>query len=261
MTTWKPVFSDNFPAAADVDRSRWESPHWTQNNNKANLGRTGFRNPTDFTGPFRQLGLIPCTSENGADLRFSTYNPKAEPAMSAFLGSELHTIDNWGGHGQTVKFEAVVKCPAMPGGAVTSLFAYNLTGFADDRRNEIDFEFGSNHWTAPKQLYTNVFVNSNGAGLGPGVKPTAVNFQQWNTFSLIYTPSQSVEWQLNGNSFLKETQNVPDARLSDGMRLYLNFWAPEPGWDWAYNGNLQPSRAPGQEWHYYVKKATVYYGT
>ncbi len=264
MPNWKSVFSDNFPAGPDVDRNKWESPVWSAEHNKAYIGRTGIRNRVDFEG---QIGLIPCTAENGADFRLSTYNPLAQPANSAFLGSEIYTSNpdkserRFGGGGQAVKFEAVVKCPAMPGGAVTSVFAYALTGFQENK-NEIDFEFVSNHWNAPgQQLFTNVFVNSGGGGYGPGIKSTTINFQNWNTFSLIYMPSQSVEWQINGISFLKETQHIPDAKLSNGLRLDLNFWAPDSGWDWAFNNALQPSGAPGQEWHYYVKSATVYYGT
>ena len=84
MATWSTVFSDDFPAAPDVDRSKWGSPQWQPKNNPAYIGRTGIRNPHDFTGEYEELGLIPCTAQNGADLRFSTYNPLAQPANSAF---------------------------------------------------------------------------------------------------------------------------------------------------------------------------------
>jgi Glycosyl hydrolases family 16 len=254
MPTWKLVFSDHFPAASDVDRSKWVSPHWKPQDNPAYIGRTGIRNPTDFKDRYAQLGLIPCTPQNGADLRFSTYNPLA-PGNDAFLGSDLSTIQAWGGNGQPVKFEAQVKCPTMPGGAVTSFFVYSITTIPN--RDEIDFEFASNHWTGPGQkLNTNVYVNSDGAGLGPGVQTTAINFQDWNEFTLIWTPNQSVEWQINGNSFLKETRNIP----TQAMHMYFNFWAPHSDWGWAYDGGLQPSGAPGHEWHYYVRSATVSYG-
>jgi len=93
MTTWKPEFFDDFPTGPDVDRSKWQSPVWTAEHNKANLGRTGLRNRKDFEG---QIGMVPCTSENGADLRLSTYNPKAQPPGSAFLGSEIYTPHKWG---------------------------------------------------------------------------------------------------------------------------------------------------------------------
>jgi hypothetical protein len=258
MTTWKPVFSDKFPQGSDVDRSKWTSPSWTPVNNPAYYGRTGIRNPKDFTGQYHQLGLIPCTSQNGADLRLSTYNPLAQPAHGAFLGSELRTIATWGGSGQQVKFEAEVKCPTMRGGAVTSLFSYGI--IVAPNHDEIDFEFASNHWatTSPaRDLNTNVYVNSSGAGFGPGVKPTTVNFQNWNIFSLIWTPSKSVEWQINGKSFLIESQHVP----TRSMHMVLNFWAPKSDWGWAFNAGLQPSGPPGEEWHYYVKSAAVSYGS
>jgi hypothetical protein len=144
------------------------------------------------------------------------------------------------------------------------VFAYALCSPEERRvQNEIDFEFASNHSQAPNQeLLTNVFVCSSDAGLGPGPSRTTVNLQDWNTFSLIYTPSQSVEWQINGVSLLTDTQHVPDLTQSGGMHLYLNFWAPAPGWTWAYNENLQPTgESDEREWHYYVKKAAVYYAT
>lgn len=258
MPTWNRVFFDDFPAGPDIDREKWESPIYSADHNPAYIPRTGFRNRVDFEGP---IGLVPCTSQNGADLRLSTYNPEAQPANRAFLGSCIYTWKKWGAEGQTVKFEATVKCTAMPGGAVASVFAYALCK-GRYVQNEIDFEFASNHWNGPnQQLFTNVFVCSSGAGLGPGVQNSPANLQNWNTFSLIYTPMKSVEWQINGNSLLTENQNVPDWRSSEGMHLYLNFWAPAPGWGWAYNGGIAPSGAPGQEWHYYVKNAAVYYGT
>jgi hypothetical protein len=90
MPTWKPVFSDTFPPASDVDRSKWVSPHWAQHNNPAYIGRTGIRNPTDFQDQYAQLGRIPCVPNDGADLRFSTHNPLAQPANGAFLGTDLN---------------------------------------------------------------------------------------------------------------------------------------------------------------------------
>ena len=262
MPTWNPVFSDEFRAASDIDRGKWESPVWiSKDDNPAYIPRTGLRSPTQaFDG---QIGLVPCTAQNGADLRLSTYNPAADPPNSAFLGSCIYTRERWGAKGETVKFEAVVKCTEMPGGAVASVFAYALcTGRSDKVQNEIDFEFASNHWKSPnQQLLTNVFVCSSGAGRGPKEQNTTVNFLDWNTFSLIYTPSQSVEWQTNEISVRKETEHVPDWKQSTGMHLYLNFWAPTPGWTWAGNSGINPSGAPGTEWHYYVKRAAVYYWT
>lgn len=263
MTTWKPVFSDDFPKAADVDRSRWASPFWTPENNQASLGRTGFRNPKDFEDRYPELAFIPCTSENGADLRFGTYNPLAQPAGSAFLGSTLHTIEPWGGNGEMVKFEAKVKCPVMPGGAVTSVFSFALCNIPGPVQNEIDFEFASNHWAPPnQQLFTNVFVCASGAGSGPQVVDIKDSLLDWHTFSLIYTPAQSIEWLMDGNSIRTETRFIPDWKSSGGMNLYMNFWAPPSDWRWAYNGNLNPSATPpGDAWHYYVKNAAVYYDT
>jgi hypothetical protein len=43
------------------------------------------------------------------DLRPSTYKPRGKPAESAFPGSCIYTAQQWGGEGQSVKFEAVVR--------------------------------------------------------------------------------------------------------------------------------------------------------
>jgi hypothetical protein len=268
---WKRVFHQDFQNnAPDVDRNIWESPHWQQGNNPAFYGRTGIRNPKDFKGP---VGLVPCTVQTGADLRLSTYNPGA-PNHDTFLGSDIYTKQTWGANGETVKFEATVQCPAMPGGAVTSLFSYNLINNQPvdpgDLRNEIDFEFASNHWTdSPPHLNTNVYGSQNGGGTGiMGVQNAdGVNFQNFNTFALEFDPSRAsgyIAWFINEEQTCVWSDypnpNFPYPKLSDGMRLHLNFWAPARDWGWAYNQNLQPSSSPpGQEWHYYVKNASVYY--
>jgi Glycosyl hydrolases family 16 len=165
----------------------------------------------------------------------------------------------------------------MPGGAVTSLFSYNLItkqqAESGDLRNEIDFEFASNHWTdSPPRLNTNVYGSQNGGGTGGtgkmGVQNAdGVNFQNFNTFSLEFNPSGGagmITWLINKKRDCiwddYSSPHFPHPELSDGMRLHLNFWAPAFDWDWAYNQDLQPSSSPpGQEWVYYVKNASVYY--
>jgi hypothetical protein len=263
MTDWTRVFFDEFPAGEDVDRGKWTSPVWTPQDNKAFLGRTGIRNPKDFKG--KPVGLIPCTERFGADLRFSTYNPEAIPPGSAFLGSEISTVQKWGGSGQKVKFEATVSALETAPGTVLSVFAYALCANAGRAQNEIDFEFAANYFNAvdshkPYPYLTNVFVCKGGAGDAPVIQNTSFFFAAWNTFTIIYTPSESVEWLINGEQVRFDKVHVPDLRISSGIHLYMNFWAPQSDWGWAYNANLQPSGAPGQEWHYYVKNAAVYYG-
>ena len=71
-----------------------------------------------------------------------------------------------------------------------------------------------------------------------------------------------IEWGINGKR--RYTYNIdnpiPDPSLSNGMRLHLNFWVPNSDWGWAFNQSLQPSSSePGDEWHYYVENASVYY--
>ena len=111
---WNRVFYYDFQKdAADVGRNIWASPHYIdEKNNPAFYGRTGIRNPHDFKG---EIGLVPCTVKNGADLRLSTYNPEA-PDHDTFLGSEIFTKETFGANGEHFRFEAVVQSPTIPGG-------------------------------------------------------------------------------------------------------------------------------------------------
>ena len=147
--------------------------------------------------------------------------PAVQPANGAFLGTDLSTIQAWGGNGQSVKFEAEVKRPTTPGGAVTrspSPMPSRRSRAATRSTSELRIQ----PLDDPLVLNTNVYVNSDGGGLGPGVKTTTVNFQDWNEFTLIWTPNQSVEWLINGHSFLKET------RKSGGVLSELNSGHRDP---------------------------------
>jgi hypothetical protein len=87
MSTWTSVVDDDFTAHAgtDVDRSIWVSPHWTANSHASFLGRTGIRNPKDFSADHPSYAYVPVSPTGGAQLRLGEYNPLA--AGASLLGS------------------------------------------------------------------------------------------------------------------------------------------------------------------------------
>ena len=278
-TTWTQVFNSNFTANdSDVDRTVWESPQWSPSNNPSFIGRTTLRNRADFRG---SVGLVPVNAAGQAELRLSTWNPLSAAGTPVFLGAQISTKDTWGNGTESVKFEAKVKCPVMPKGAVCSLFAYKLLDQSDNHRDEIDFEFSSKHWgDTPPAVNTNLYVDSRGGGVADEVKSSpGIDYTDFNTFTLIWNPSTSVEWLINGTSIRTDTNpaHVP----THPMHLVLNFWAPSSAWGWAYDSDLAPHAPrlngsippppqypllaadahPGQTWTYLVEQVSVSTGT
>lgn len=248
-TSWTLAKDLTFQNGPDVDRSVWQSPQWQPQNNPAYFGRTGIRNIHDFGTP---VGCVPVIN-NAAQLYLSTYNPQSQPAASAFLGAQISTIQQWGlASYSAVAFEASVLSPVnMPGGGVTSFFTYNLLSADPFLHDEIDFEFSSNWWKgANEAINTNIYVASNN-GIDQ-VLASAVDFSQWITFRIEWSAT-GINWYINGNLFRTATQ-VPQSDMS----MVFNFWAPDPGWGWAYNGSLNPSGAPGTQWTYQVQWAKVW---
>jgi hypothetical protein len=246
--SWNVLETFTFTDGPDVDRTVWQSPQWAPNNNPAFFGRTAIRNPTDNGAQ----GYTPVVG-GAAQLYLSTYNPLA--SGQSFFGSQISTIEQWGlaNNPNGVAFEAVVLFPSgIPGGAVTSLFSYNLLSSSPFLHDEIDFEFASNWWSgANEAVNTNVYVDSNN-GIDQVVNST-VNLLQTTTFRIEWTPA-GINWYINGGSSIRTETQVPQSNMS----LTLNFWVPDTSWSWAYNSALQPSGSPGTQWVYQVTSATVY---
>jgi beta-glucanase (GH16 family) len=239
-----------FSDGPDVDRTVWTSPQWiSANDNPSFFGQTAIRNQPDFGYPF---GCVPV--KNGhAQLVLSTWNPLGSGV--SFLGSQISTIEKWGlASYDGAAFEARVRCPAgMPGGAVTSLFSYNLLSTTPFQHDEIDFEFASNFWQgANEAINTNVYFLNNTNGIDQVVSSSA-DFSQPIDL-LIHWTAEKISWYMNGTLMRTETQVPPG-----DMSLTLNFWVPASSWSWAYNANLLPSGAPGTQWIYEVEYANVYY--
>lgn len=246
---WVVAANLSFSDGPDVDRSVWTSPQWAPNNNPSFFGRTAIRNPHDFGSP---LGCVP-VRDGRARLALGTWNPR-DPQNKSFLGSQIGTIEKWGlASYDGVSFEARVRCPVgMSGGAVCSLFSYNLLSSDPFQHDEIDFEFASNHWQpgGAEAINTNVYVDDN-SGIDL-IVPSTVDFSQPVDFRITWT-AESIRWYVD--DVLVRTE--PQVPRSD-MSLTLNFWVPDWHWGWAYNAGLQPSPAPGTEWTYEVDYANVY---
>lgn len=245
---WTVAENLSFSDGPDVDRTVWTSPHWISNNdNPSFFGRTAIRNLPDFGIP---LGCVP-VANGRAQLILSSWNPLG--AGTTFLGAQIGTRKKWGlGSYDKVAFQARVRCPlGMPGGAVASLFSYNLLSSKPFQHDEIDFEFASNVWQgANEAVNTNVYIDDNtGIDL---VVPTTVDFSGPIVFMIVWS-SEDIRWYINDTLVRTET-SVPQSDMS----LTLNFWVPDSGWSWAYNAGLLAAAAPGTQWTYEVDWANVY---
>jgi len=238
-----------FADGPDVDRTVWTSPQWiSPTDNPSFFGQTAIRNQPDYGYPF---GCVPVQS-NRAQLVLSTWNP-LDPTNLSFLGSQISTIEKWGlASCNKVAFETLVRNPlGMPGGAVSSLFSYNLLSATPFQHDEIDFEFASNYWQGSSEaVNTNVYIDNN-TGIDE-VVPTSVDFTNPIKFMIVWS-AVDIRWYINDTLVRTETQ-VPQSDMS----LTLNFWVPDSGWTWAYNANLLPTSAPGTQWLYEVEWANVY---
>jgi len=261
---WELEQNFTFPAAADVDRSIWESPHWiSPTNNPSFFGQTSIRNPEDFPGT---IGLVPQIN-NSAQLYLSNYNQLAvQQGNPDFLGAQISTINQWGVKKyDAVAFEAQVVMPingsgAAPGGVVAALFAYNLINQSPFLHDEIDFELSSNYWAnAQPQINTNVYVVTGQSMQNyDQVVASQVGLSGAVTLRIEWSQVGGVNWYINKEQNpnpIHYESNVPQSNMS----LVLNFWVPDSGWTWAYNALLSPtSTSPGVEWVYQVNWAKVW---
>ncbi|GAA4786193.1 hypothetical protein GCM10023307_08660 [Lysobacter hankyongensis] len=246
---WTVAANLSFSDGPDVDRTVWTSPHWiSSSDNPSFLGRTALRNLPDFGIP---LGCVP-VANGRAQLILSSWNPR-DPDNTSFLGAQISTREKWGlGSYEKVAFQARVRCPfGMPGGAVASLFSYNLLSTDPFQHDEIDFEFASNYWQgAHEAINTNVYLDDN-SGIDL-VVPTTVDFSGPIDFMIVWS-SEDIRWYIN-DALVRTETSVPQSDMS----LTLNVWVPGSDWGWAYNADLQAATAPGTQWIYEVDWANVY---
>jgi hypothetical protein len=260
-TNWNLLENFTFKDGTDVDRSVWQSPQWSPTSNPSFLGQTSLRNIPDYGSP---LGCVPVTG-GIAQLYLDTFNPKSSPAGTSFLGAQIGTIKKWGlATYESVAFEAEVIFPtggtdAAPGGVVAALFAYNLISQSPFLHDEIDFEFASNFWQgANEAVNTNVYVVT-GSNMPnyDNVVNTQINLSGPVVLRLEWSAAGGVRWYINQATNPNPIYTEANVPLSD-MGLVLNFWVPDSGWNWAYNSNLLPTAAAGDQWTFQVSWAKVW---
>jgi hypothetical protein len=249
------IFNEEFNVPGLIDESKWITPIFEPMCNPAFLGRTALRNWLQKYGQ----DTLEVHADGYAVLPLDTYNRFAGVPGDSFLGSEIDTVPEFeldSGLG----FKARVRIdPALPSGAVTSLFAYRREGecpsFVQD---EIDFEFLSRLYvTPPVQVLTNMYI-SEPAGPGSPVVvdvPGVVFAGEWNTFRINWRPD-SVQWLINGTLIHERCGTVPDGPMS----IRLNFWVPDASFELAYDGAFQPVSTPqdNTRFEYLVDYVRVY---
>ena len=219
------LFRDDFNGTA-LDTSKWAVGNWK-------LGRT-------------QLGKVPVIRGGFARMAFDTFNPRN--AGHSFKGTEIDSIQPFS-LGEGVEFEARVRVNPSSEGLVTSFFTYssrNVDGV--DFSDEIDFEFLSKQTHKPPYSSTSAqlttyraFNNARADYSDPlqssteNVRVPALNLTRFNTFLVRWLPNR-VEWLVNGKIVKTSFAAVPE----QPMKLCLNFWAPDKGWDEAFSGLLLP---------------------
>lgn len=224
-------FDDFLGDAEDVDRTTWTSPV----GGPATFGRTTIRNPAD--DPIEGLPTKVKVVDGIAQLRLDTYNPTAIPTNRNFWGSEIDTIQEWKpSAGEGISFEARVRnAPNLPGGIITSMFAFGLTGNGFNNKDEIDFEILTN---SPNQIFTNRFQDEPATSSGDGslvVLPAGTNVEEFNTYRIDWFEDE-INWYVNDLLVNSANTDIP----TEAMGLRLNIWVPNLFFSQAFNNNLQP---------------------
>jgi hypothetical protein len=234
------VFFEDFNTdSADVDRTEWTTPEGAS----AFFGRTALRNPHIPSSMTAGLPITIAVADGAAKLRLDTYNP-TDPNVNktSFWGSEMDTRQSWqpsGGKG--ISFEARTRSNGIPPGVVTSMFGYHLINSSTGERNEVDFEFLSNHYNynAPEsKILINYFLNERTASAGhPELLTYGINFEEYNTFRIDWYENE-MQWYVNGSLLASRAVTIPTQ-----MDLRFNIWVPDSSFGDAYNGALLPAQS------------------
>ncbi len=242
-------FDDFLVDGTDVDRTQWTSPV----GNAATFGRTTIRNPAD--GEVEGIPTGVKVEDGVAQLRLDRYNPTALSFNQNFWGSEMDTIQEWKPtNGGGIRFEARVKNgPNLPGGIVTSMFAFGLTGTANNK-DEIDFE---NLTRLPGELFTNRFQDEPPTSSGNGQfvnLPSGVDVEEFHTLRIDWFDDQ-IQWYVNDMLLASATDEIPTVP----MGLRLNIWVPNFFFNPAYDPSLSPvdNLADNETYLYFVDWAKV----
>ncbi len=250
------LWEDFNATAEDIDRTVWTTP----TGNAAFFGRTAIRNP--FSSPTEGLPTKIKVEDGVAKLRLDTYNPTDLYGIKdTFWGSEMDTKRQFQppSGGLVVSFEARVRSNGIPPGVVTSMFGYNLLSTNPVVRDEVDFEFLSNHYNYNIDLLKNspqVLINyyrneGTDSGGHPELLPVNIDFAEFNTFKMDWSENK-VKWYINDNLLAARDITMPNP-----LDLRFNIWVPDDSFGAAFNGNLEPAQSingdyPNQSYFYEI---------
>ena len=222
------LFFDDFNGSS-LDETAWRLP----TGDGTFYGRTQIK-PPEYQGQ----DLRPVVANGSVTLQLDTYNP-SDPSANSFFGQEIQTRETFlpGAAGITIETRMRflgTPAPGLVGGFFT--WGYDpVTGI----RDEIDVELLTN---IPNELFTNLYNDDSFADLGDAGFATQAGFDitNWNTYAINWLPDR-VQWLINGTQVREVLQTV-DGHPSE---VRLNIWAPDPGFNAAYNSSLQPTDAAG----------------
>ena len=262
------LFFDDFNTSSpDVDRNFWTTPE----GNAAYFGRTAIRNPNIpenvmDSGWLRADNAVKVetsafdNSIGVAKLRFDTYNPINGNDHTSFWGSEIDTgngnnVNDFTTYsiqgrpvGEGISFEASIRPSpyllnnpesALPGGIVTSVFAYGLKDELTGKRDEIDFEFLTKQDS--NKVYLNYYTDEPTEGPGNPVEKILADFdtKEFNTVKINWF-TDKIEWYVN-DTIIHTVIASDEVSIPQGpMGLRINVWAPDETWGAAYDGAFLP---------------------
>lgn len=223
----------------DVDRTVWT----TFEGPAGYIPRTAFRNPGATPDGRGRITV----RDGHAVLVLSRFNPTAHMPGDSFWGSHLATRHAFFPPARDQGIELMVRLRTpqpLPRGIVIGVFLFGLTRGAESNfKSEIDVEFLTNGFSAapvPWVLLNRYANEPPGAGHPLYVPVTGLDLTRPTEVVLRWFPHRPlIEWMIDGRLLRRATEVVP----REPMAVHLNIWAPEPGFEAAYDAALQPTQS------------------
>jgi beta-glucanase (GH16 family) len=240
------LFFDDFNGSS-LNDAAWRLP----TGDGTFFGRTQIKPPA-----FNGQNLRPTVAGGTVTLQLDTHNA-SDPSNSSFWGQEIQTRQTFLPGTAGVSIETRMRFVDTPvGGLVGGFFTW---GFDDNTgiRDEIDVELLTNDLSGDR-FFTNLYNDKtfNDAGDGAFISRSLFDMTQWNTYEIRWLPDR-IQWFLNGSQ-VREQLAIVDNNPSE---VRLNIWAPNDGFNAAYNAALQPTDLAGNQQYQleidYVKVSSV----
>lgn len=205
------LFRDDFTKNGKINGQDWDFNHWQP-----------YPNDTSYYGRTQQRQELPSAQDGFLHLKLDTYNPTGGDSLT-FLGSEAISREKFEmGTGLAIEFSG--RFTTDQRGIVAGLFTYSGTANAHD---EIDFEGLSNH---PLQVQSNIYAAESLGKGRPDQHPIDAPLTAMHTYRVEWLPD-AVRWLVDGKEVRVEHSRLP----TTAMAVHLNIWAPDGGWDYAYD--------------------------